>query len=635
MYPYILLLVLSLVLGAPTAKAQELPLQRWVFVDDSANLDIDRVAALPASEWKPAREVVARGFTDSAIWLRLEVPAQPGTALPMLLRLLPVYLDDVRVYTPMNGAALGAAPTDWTLKQSGDHFPFESRARNEIAYSFDLGSTSAQYAQTFFVRVHTQSQAGISAVVLTPQESEQREDWTKILFGVFLGLTLLLVWRAWLGWRSSKDVLWLLAGVFQLGSIWVGVLFMGIAAKYLMPQQSVDMIGSLGGCFHLLVGSIFYALVYRAYGVPLWANLINFRHLLLFPLQLWLLWQGAVREAMSINTQSLFWGTMVSTFLIVFLLRSPDRKQLWILRINIVLPFLALIWLSGAQLAVFPSTYFQVFPMLPFNIIAGVLMDALLSRRWQVAHEEAVGAHAQLGHTRELLKLEQHRLQEKESFMSMLMHEIKNPLAAIRAAAMNRRYESIDTSVGAIDAVLERVRQIDRVESGKQQVHWRQCDVPSLLQDCADLCADPVRVEFMHNPRLLQLSARIDPLLLRHMVANLLDNAIKYGDPAHPVLLSLHTTDIEPIQGQQLSDTGRIPAFVVRVSNVVGVAGCPDPKQVFSKYYRGSHSQNRVGTGLGLYLVSLLAKLCNARVSYHTEVQAAPPSIRFELAHPL
>jgi signal transduction histidine kinase len=329
---------------------------------------------------------------------------------------------------------------------------------------------------------------------------------------------------------------------------------------------------------------------------------------------------------MFINTQSLFWGTVISTCLIVFLLRSPDRKQLWILRTNIVLPFLALIWLSGAQLAIFPPTYFQVFPMLPFNIIAGVLMDALLSRRWEVAHEAALGAHAQLGHTQQLLKIEQRRLQEKESFMSMLMHEIKNPLATIRAAAMNRGYESIDTSVSAIDAVLERVRQIDRVESGKQQVHLQRCDVPSLLQECADLCSAPERVVFSPAPHLLNLSAVLDPLLMRHMVANLLDNAIKYGNPAHPVVLSLYTTDIE---------LAPAPAFVVRVSNAVGSAGFPDPKQVFSKYYRGEYSQSRSGTGLGLYMVSLLAQLCHARVSCHTDMLAKPERIWFDLTHPL
>jgi signal transduction histidine kinase len=605
-----------------------LPVQRKFFVDVSSQLVINQVAALPASQWQPAPEVLARGFTDSAIWLRLEVPAQPDAApSPMLLRLLPVYLDDVRVYTP-TGTANRTATTDsqagWTLQQAGDIFPFDTRSRDEIAYTFDLGSTSPDQAQIFFVRVHTQSQAGISAMVLAPQESEQREDLTKMLFGLFVGLTLLLVWRAWMGWRTTKDRLWLLAGVFQLGSIWVGVVFMGMAGKYLMPQQSVDMLGSLGGCFHLLVGSIFYALVYRSYGVPLWANLINFRHLLLFPLQLWLLWHGQVRQAMHLNTQSLFWGTIISTFLIVFLLRSTDRKQLWLLRINIVLPFIALIWLSGAQLAIFPGTYFQVFPMLPFNIIAGVLMDALLSRRWQLAHDAALGAQAQLGHTQQLLKLEQSRLQEKESFMSMLMHELKNPLAAIRTAAINRRYDSIDTSVGSIDAVLERVRQIDRVESGKQAVHMQSHDVRALLQTCADLCAAPDRVVLSADPSLLNLNAELDPLLLQHMVTNLLDNALKYGDLAHPILLSLHSADATDA-----------PAFVVRVSNTVGSAGCPDTTQVFNKYYRGQHSQTQSGTGLGLYMVALLSKLCHARVSCHTDMQTLPASVWFDLTHPI
>jgi two-component system, sensor histidine kinase LadS len=629
-------LLLLLCLNSAAAHAEALPVQRHVFLDSGAALGVDQVAALDETSWQRAGEVVAKGYISGALWMRLQVPPRSGPVTPLRLRLMPVFLDDVRIYTASNHQA-GTPPSGWTLHQMGDHYPFESRARKEIAYTVDLGPTSNEHTQTIYVRVHTQSQLGLSAVVLTPEGSEQLEDRTKILFGLFLGLTLVLVWRAWLGWHASRDALWLWAGAFQLGSIWVGTVFIGVAAKYLWPQHSVDMLGSWGGCFHMLVGSIMYALVYRAYGLPLWANLINFRHLLLFPVQAWLLWQGQVREAMSLNGLSLFWGTIVSTVLAFSLLRIADRRQSWILRINIAISFSALVWLTGAQLGILPPTQFQFLPLLHINIFTGLLLDALLSRRWQVAHEEAVGAHAQLGHTRELLKLERHRLQEKESFMSMLMHEIKNPLAAIRAAAMNRRYESIDTSVGAIDAVLERVRQIDRVESGKQQVHWQLCDVPNLLQACADLSTAPERVLFNPDPSLLNLSARLDPLLMQHMVANLLDNAIKYGDPAHPIVLSLHSTDMEvtpPDSGAETS-TARAPAFVVRVSNAVGIAGCPDPNQVFSKYYRGEYSQSRSGTGLGLYLVSLLAGLCHARVSCHTDMQAQPARIWFDLVHPL
>lgn len=90
-----------------------------------------------------------------------------------------------------------------------------------------------------------------------------------------------------------------------------------------------------------------------------------------------------------------------------------------------------------------------------------------------------------------------------------------------------------------------------------------------------------------------------DPFLVRTIVANLLDNALKYSPPDTRVDLHLQ---------QRAGETA------MRVFNQPGAAGMPDPQRLFDKYYRSPGAHKQTGSGLGLYLVAGLAKRIGAAV---------------------
>ncbi len=90
-----------------------------------------------------------------------------------------------------------------------------------------------------------------------------------------------------------------------------------------------------------------------------------------------------------------------------------------------------------------------------------------------------------------------------------------------------------------------------------------------------------------------------NPIRLRQMISNLLDNAVKYTPEAGTVNLSTQREE-----GQILlcvSDSG------------IGIPSSEVP-YVFNKFYRASNVQNTAGTGLGLSIVKSVAEIHGGRV---------------------
>jgi two-component system OmpR family sensor kinase len=94
-----------------------------------------------------------------------------------------------------------------------------------------------------------------------------------------------------------------------------------------------------------------------------------------------------------------------------------------------------------------------------------------------------------------------------------------------------------------------------------------------------------------------------DPKLLFQGFSNLLSNAIKYS--AADARVSVRA---EPAGGR----------IVVAVEDSgIGIPA-RDREHIFSRYYRGSNVSGFVGTGVGLFLVAMVVRLHNGRISVDT-----------------
>jgi heavy metal sensor kinase len=200
-------------------------------------------------------------------------------------------------------------------------------------------------------------------------------------------------------------------------------------------------------------------------------------------------------------------------------------------------------------------------------------------------------------------------------FVQDASHELRTPLAVIRgeadvALSHERSTAEYQESLAVIQEESRRLsRLVDdllnlaRADAGHVQLHVEQLYVNDLLSEC---CRS---VQPLAAARNIELECRVgedvavqgDEELLRRMVVNLLDNAIRYTPAGGRVSATIeaHGPDVRI----RVADTG------------VGIA--PDATgRVFDRFYRADKARNRQqgGFGLGLAIVKWIAELHHGTV---------------------
>ncbi len=221
-----------------------------------------------------------------------------------------------------------------------------------------------------------------------------------------------------------------------------------------------------------------------------------------------------------------------------------------------------------------------------------------------------------------LLTIEAKRRDEQDRFMSMLSHELKTPMSVIRMAlgiegipATIR--DRIARAVGNMNAVIERCLQADKLRYGHVQPAPSPCRIADILDDVRAASAAPERlsIQIEDLPPL-----NTDVQLLRVILTNLIDNAIKYGAAGG-------TVSIRGVLAPHKKRRG----IRIDIANRPGQAGMPDPRQVFAKYYRAPGAHGKTGSGLGLHISSGFAEKIGGWLRYRPTTD----EVRFELWLPL
>ena len=204
----------------------------------------------------------------------------------------------------------------------------------------------------------------------------------------------------------------------------------------------------------------------------------------------------------------------------------------------------------------------------------------------------------------------------RRDFVANVSHELKTPLTSIAGYAETlaaqtsldaeaRRFaETILSNARRMQRLVDDLLDLSRVESGSWQPTPQRVDVERAVREAwsavGDHAAAPrAELEIGITPDARTLS--VDPLALRQILTNLLDNAVRHTPPGGRITVAAGVS--REAVTLSVHDTG---------------SGIPSEHlaRIFERFYRVDPARSRAhgGTGLGLAIVKHLVEAHGGRV---------------------
>ncbi|MBO8144622.1 MAG: hybrid sensor histidine kinase/response regulator, partial [Thermodesulfobacterium sp.] len=208
--------------------------------------------------------------------------------------------------------------------------------------------------------------------------------------------------------------------------------------------------------------------------------------------------------------------------------------------------------------------------------------------------------------------------QQKNDFLSIAAHDLKNPLFVIQGAAdfIAGDYEKlsqekvvefasmISISSHQMLALLKNILNVNAIESGKMNISLRQVDILPTVRIVVDVYIERAKtknITLQFQGEEKQYYAFVDNNLVHQILDNLISNAVKYSPHGKNIYVRL--LQQESIVRCEVQDEGP------------GLSEA-DQQKLFCKFTRltPEPTAQENSTGLGLFIVKKLVETMNGKV---------------------
>ncbi|MEM7454059.1 MAG: ATP-binding protein [Planctomycetota bacterium] len=213
------------------------------------------------------------------------------------------------------------------------------------------------------------------------------------------------------------------------------------------------------------------------------------------------------------------------------------------------------------------------------------------------------------------------QVQQRDEFLAMLSHELRNPMSAIAYAAefvgMNddlpdsiiEVMEIISRQTGQMTRLMDDLLDVSRITRNKITFDKSNHDFASLLRDALECVRPSFEQRSQHltiDLPLLPVTMHGDEVRLRQAITNLLDNASKYTDSGGEIHVCSTQTD-----------------GTIEFSIIDSGQGLPSDElpRIFELFYQRDPALHRSsgGLGVGLYLVKYIIESHGGQVSVQSD----------------
>lgn len=223
----------------------------------------------------------------------------------------------------------------------------------------------------------------------------------------------------------------------------------------------------------------------------------------------------------------------------------------------------------------------------------------------------------------------------KDEFLAMLSHELRNPLAPIRAAVhllrahhrpeteaalQSQALQIIDRQVANLTKIISDLMEVSRVVSGRIRLRLQTVDLVQIVRHAVETTS-PL---FERNRHTVELDlpaqpvwASVDPTRIEEVFINLLTNAAKYTPPSGRIRVSCDQPRGSNHARVRVRDNG------VGIDNDLLRDG-----RIFDLFTQADRSLDRSegGLGIGLSLAHRLVSLHEGTIEVHSPPAGAPPT---------
>lgn len=577
-------------------------------VDPERKLDFaDILKADAAGGMEPRSDFRGAGQTRDIHWYRFDLLRAPGAPADWILEMGEAYIDHLDLFVPKSMAAASMAadgrpqnPDAYRLVRLGDFVPFSQRPMKTRLHAVPLTLPEGRPV-SLYLRVDSISAIRLSARMWTPAAYADHQTPDLLFQGLFLGvLGILTLGYVALGLLLRDGAL--LAYTGYVATVFCYYLFAnGIAVALLpdMPGWAINMMvgssGFLGFAAALIMWVYILDLRSRAPWLRRCYQGLALLSLLMLPTTVSPLY-ALTNPVVTLSALVVVVIALVLTARMAWL--NPDDPSPRFYLASTLVSLAGLLLTQMSLRGVLPADFAVADPYQISSMLAVLVLGVGLALRIGRLQSERLRA-------REESAFATKRAEEQRTFVAMLSHEFRTPLASIDSAAQMIELSGAVTAPAALTR-LERIRNTtrkmvelvelflssDALDQGALALKPEPVALGQLMEEALGGLAGTeaedrleMTVETPDHPLL------VDAPFLGVAIGNLVQNALRYSPPEAPVRVTAGH--------EAAGDRGEI---VIRVADSGRGMSPEEVERIGSIYFRASSSKGTKGTGLGLYM---------------------------------